>query len=204
MANDPELICRSSLHATRPHGIASNTTEVISLTQDAVTPVLAWVPLLGGDPLPWLLASDEPAARWVTLTGVLDRPDHDPEVTATRAAVVADPGTGELMGRLPDWQADQRLSGHNSPRFAPNLLNLLADMGVREGDHPRVGRLLEQLLAHQDPPAGSRPMGHPAPVRCRCGGRCCATATRSSRCWSATVAATIPGSRPGWPGWRPT
>ena len=45
----------------------------------------------------------------------------------------------------------KRLSGHDSPRFAPNLLNLLADMGVREGDDPRVGRLLEQLLAHQDP-----------------------------------------------------
>jgi hypothetical protein len=121
------------------------------MTRDAATSAVVWGPLLGGDPLPWLLASDEPAARWVTLTGVLDRPGHDPEVLATRAAVVADPGTAELLGRLPDWEADNRLSGHDSPRFAPNLLNLLADMGVQEGDDPRVGRLLEQLLAHQEP-----------------------------------------------------
>jgi hypothetical protein len=121
------------------------------MTHDAATPALAWAPLLGGDPRPWLLASEEPAARWVTLTGVLDRPGHDPQVLAARAAVVADPATTQLLGRLPDWEADQRLSGHDSPRFAPNLLNLLADMGVREGDDPRVGRLLEQLLAHQDP-----------------------------------------------------
>jgi hypothetical protein len=33
----------------------------------------AWQEMLGGDPVPWLLSSDEPAARWVTLTAVLDQ-----------------------------------------------------------------------------------------------------------------------------------
>ena len=31
-----------------------------------------WRRLLGADPLPWILSSDEPAARWAALTGVLD------------------------------------------------------------------------------------------------------------------------------------
>ena len=33
----------------------------------------AWAKMLGGDPVPWLLGSNEPGARWVTLTSVLDR-----------------------------------------------------------------------------------------------------------------------------------
>ena len=72
------------------------------MTHDQAPAVLAWVPLLGDDPRPWLLASEEPAARWVTLIGVLDRLADDPQVLATRVAVVADPATQKLLGRLPD------------------------------------------------------------------------------------------------------
>ena len=109
----------------------------------------AWVALLGADRRAWLLASDEPAARWVALTELLDRPADDPSVAAARSAVLADPGTGDLIGRLPDWEADNHLSGHESPAFAPNLLGLLADMGVRSGDDPRIDRLLDIMLEHQ-------------------------------------------------------
>jgi hypothetical protein len=109
----------------------------------------AGVALLGADPRAWLLASDEPAARWVALTELLDRPADDPDAAAARAAVLADPGTGDLIGRLPDWEADNRLSGHDSPAFAPNILGLLADMGIRGGDDPRIDRLLDIMLEHQ-------------------------------------------------------
>jgi hypothetical protein len=109
-----------------------------------------WIGLLGGDPVPGLLACGEPAARWVTRTAVLDQPADDPRVVADRAAVLADPGTATLIGRLPDWGAGNKLSGHHDPRFAPHLLNLLADMGVTAPDHPRIGLLLDQFLAHQD------------------------------------------------------
>ena len=63
---------------------------------------------------------------------------------------LADPGTAALVDRLPDWEGGLPLSGHESPSFAPNLLGLLADMGLRVGDDARVDRLLEQMLAHQD------------------------------------------------------
>lgn len=74
----------------------------------------------------------------------------DAAVAAARRGVLADPGTRSLIDRLPDWEAGLPFSGHESPAFAPNLLRLLADMGVRRGDNPRVDRLLQQLLAHQD------------------------------------------------------
>ena len=111
----------------------------------------AWAGLLDGDPRQWLVESEEPAARWVTLTELLDRPESDPEVLRAHEEVLADAGTRSLVDRIPDWEVDTKLSGHNSPRFAPNLLNLLADMGVRTGDDPAIERLLDQMLEHQDP-----------------------------------------------------
>jgi len=56
----------------------------------------------------------------------------------------------QLIERLPDWETEARTSGHESPRFAPNLLNLLADMGLRGGDDPRIEALLDAMLRHQD------------------------------------------------------
>jgi hypothetical protein len=102
------------------------------------------------DPRPWLLTCDEPAARWATLTRVLDRPADDREVVETHQAVLADEATRALLDRIPDWTAGDKLSGHDSPKFAPNLVGLLADHGIGVADDPRIGRLLDQMLDHQD------------------------------------------------------
>lgn len=109
-----------------------------------------WIGLLGTDPRPWILESDEPAARWIALTHLLDRSDDDPEVIAAREAVLADPAVGGLVESLPEWEVDTGFKAHSSPGFAPNQLNLLADMGVRGGDFPAIERLLDRMLAHQD------------------------------------------------------
>jgi len=106
--------------------------------------------LLGADPVDWLLASPEPGARWLTLTGVLGLTVDDPAVATAHAAVIADPAVGTLLGRLPDWEAENDISGHDRPLYAPNLLGLLADMGIAAGDDPRVDRVLDAMLDHQD------------------------------------------------------
>ena len=110
-----------------------------------------WADFFTEDPRTWVLNSAEPAARWVLLTGVLGLPPDGFQAATTRWEVLADPGTRALIERLPEWEAGVALSGHESPAFAPNLLRLLADMGIRAGDHPRVDRTLDQMLAHQDP-----------------------------------------------------
>jgi hypothetical protein len=43
--------------------------------------------MTGGDPLPWLLEPKNPSARYLALTGLLDRPASDPEVAAARAEI---------------------------------------------------------------------------------------------------------------------
>jgi hypothetical protein len=67
-----------------------------------------WAALGVADPRPWLLECDEPAARWVTFTGVLDRPADDPEGVEAHRAVVANAGTRALLDRIPDWTAGDK------------------------------------------------------------------------------------------------
>ena len=117
---------------------------------DATLPDERWPSLLGADPRGWLLASDEPAARWSALTELLDVDPGRPEAVAAHAATLADRGTRALLDRIPEWEVDNHLSGHSSPGFAPNLLTLLADLGVRAGDDERVERLLDAFMAHPD------------------------------------------------------
>ncbi|MBL8626138.1 MAG: hypothetical protein JNK64_32790 [Myxococcales bacterium] len=112
-------------------------------------PAARWLALLPRDPRAALLASDEPSARYVTLTAVLGAPDDDRAVRAARAAVVADPGVRALVDRLPDWRAGVRFGGHASPAFPPNLLGLLYALGVRAGDFARVDRLLDAMPRQQ-------------------------------------------------------
>jgi hypothetical protein len=110
-----------------------------------------WVAVLPTDPRPWLRASDEPAARWIALTALDDRTADDPEVRAAHAAVLADAGTRDLIGRIPAWGAPLALPGHDSLLFAPNLLGLLAEMGVRAGDDPRIDTTLDAMLEGRTP-----------------------------------------------------
>jgi hypothetical protein len=55
-----------------------------------------------------------------------------------------------LLALLPDWEADNQISGHDRPLFAPHLLGLLADQGVTADDDTRIPRLLDAMLSHQD------------------------------------------------------
>ena len=130
---------------------------------DELDPRPGWRDVVAADPLPWLLASTEPAARWIALTRLLDRPPDAPEVHRVREDVVAAPRTRSLVALLPDWTTDAHLSGHDRPTFAPHLLNLLADMGVSGGDFAEVDRLLDTMLDHQE--AGGRFPSFGAPAR---------------------------------------
>ncbi|MDZ4177817.1 MAG: winged helix DNA-binding domain-containing protein [Coriobacteriia bacterium] len=106
---------------------------------------------LADDTLSWVLESDEPYAAWTVRTAVLGEPADSPAAVAARTATLADPGVRMLVETLPSWdETAPEASGHHSPAYLPNRLNLLADMGVRGGDFDRIEALLDEMLAHQD------------------------------------------------------
>jgi len=96
-----------------------------------------------------LAVSPEPAARWIALALLAGRPPTDPEVEWAHRDVVADPLTEDLLARLGTWEDPPPISGHDKPAFAPNLLALLADMGVTARDDARIAAVLDAMLAHQ-------------------------------------------------------
>ncbi len=118
-------------------------------TNAAPSDAAALSELLQADPLPWILSSDEPYARWVVLRLLLGRGADDPAVVAARSATIADEGVRWLVEDLPTW-ADQTDDTAPSATYAPNRLNLLADMGVGGGDFERVESVLDEMLEHQE------------------------------------------------------
>ncbi|MDP2182250.1 MAG: hypothetical protein Q8K99_06750, partial [Actinomycetota bacterium] len=121
------------------------------MTDSTRLPPEPWLDLLPQDPRPWILdTAEEPAARWLALTHLLDLPDSGPDVVAAHEAVCADPGTQALLDRLVPWDIDAKATGHDKPEYTPNLLSLLADMGVRASDDSRIERILAAMLEHAD------------------------------------------------------
>lgn len=121
----------------------------------------------GPDVRAWLLASPEPSARWIARSQLEPHPDAA-LVALEHDAVLVDPGTRALVDRIGAWDQPQEISGHQSPAFAPNLLGLLADLGVGPGDEPAVERVLDAMLEHRMPDgrfaALGRAPGAPAPT----------------------------------------
>ncbi len=102
------------------------------------------------DPLQWVMGSDEPYARWVVLTEIYGLASDAPDVRAAHAAVLLDKGVRRLLEDLPVW-GETSASGHHSPEYLPNRLNMLADMGLGAGDSPEIESRLDDFLEHQDP-----------------------------------------------------
>jgi hypothetical protein len=107
----------------------------------------SWVGLFHGDPRPWILASDEAPARWVALSRLMDLSDDEAE--PERAAAVASPMVQQLIPRLTPWGEEAAVSGHDRPAYVPNILHLMADMGLRGGDDEKVEDTLDALSGHQ-------------------------------------------------------
>ncbi|GAV31923.1 hypothetical protein emb_1d0663 [Coriobacteriaceae bacterium EMTCatB1] len=105
--------------------------------------------LLGDSLVEWVLASDEPAARFVARTRILDQPEDSPAADADRRASIASRIVRELVDTLPAWSSDD-FGRRDSVRYLPNALLLLHDLGVRSGDFPRVDAALESMLEHRD------------------------------------------------------
>lgn len=105
--------------------------------------------LFGERIVEWVLASDEPAARFVARTALLGEADVTPAAASDRQASVATRVVRDLVDTLPrGWS--ETYERRDSPRHPPNVLLVLHDLGVRLGDFPQVDAALEALLESRD------------------------------------------------------
>jgi hypothetical protein len=84
-----------------------------------------------GDPLPWLLAEENPPVRYGTLVDLLGRPASDPEVEAARAALPTYPPVARLLAaQKPDGYWVQR--DYYLPKYTGTFWTLcvLGDLGL--------------------------------------------------------------------------
>mgnify|MGYP006300129883 FL=1 len=101
------------------------------------------------NPIEWLLESDAPWTRYRALVDLLDRPQDDPDVEATRAEMVTHPQVVELIDQATAWPG-YALKRHSDAKHPLYALSTLADFGLRAGD-PGMPGIIETVMAHQAP-----------------------------------------------------
>jgi hypothetical protein len=110
--------------------------------------------MTGPDPLPWLLEPENRSARYLALTGLLDRPAGDPEVAAARQAI---PGWGAaraiLDAQWPEgyWMA---LGVGYSPKYKATVWQVIILAALGTPRTPAVERACDRVLSDSRLPNG--------------------------------------------------
>ena len=108
-----------------------------------------WESLLERDPVPWLLASEEPWTRYRVLRDLLGRPESDLDVKQARAEVLRHSQVQGLVAEAARW-GERPLKRHNDASHTIYALSALADFGLR-ADDPDMAPAIEAVMAHQSP-----------------------------------------------------
>jgi hypothetical protein len=119
---------------------------------------MTWYEQVKGDPLPWLLETDQanPGVRYFTLVELLDRPQDDPDVVAARRAAMT---TGPIPTIL-DAQATAGFWVKPGPGYLPKYTGtvwqiiFLAQLGA-DGQDGRVRAGCNYVLDHTREPGGA-------------------------------------------------
>lgn len=113
-----------------------------------------WRRILRGDPIPWLLESDNPSVRYFTLRDIVESPESAPQLQKARQAIMEWGLVKEILARQhPEgyWGDDpKRLHG---VRYADWHLRVLAELGVEANEQVRLG--CEYFLRHSQLESGS-------------------------------------------------
>ena len=100
-------------------------------------------------PIEWMLETDAPWTRYRCLLDLLDQPEDDSEVQATRAEMLAHPQVQEMIAEASTWPG-YPLKRHNDAKHPIYKFSTLADFGVR-ADDPGMSVGIEAVMAHQSP-----------------------------------------------------
>lgn len=115
----------------------------------------AWLRMLKGNPLPWLLEDENPAVRHLALHQLLDQPEDAPEVReALAAAMQTDPIASILAAQQPEGFWVKPGPGYN-PKYRGTVWQLIfLDQLGADGTDARVQAACEYVLSHSQSRTG--------------------------------------------------
>ncbi len=97
-------------------------------------------------PVDWLLEG-EPYIQYRTRLDLLDQPESNPLVKASRQAMLADPKVQALLDELSGWPGTV-LASHKSASQPYHKLAFLADLGLCHND-PKMDAIIQRILEHR-------------------------------------------------------
>jgi len=109
---------------------------------------MTWRDQRKGDPLPWLLETDDPGPRYLTLRDLLDTPSNSPELMGTKKkAHASGPITAILDQMHPDGYWEKPGPGY-SPKYRSTVwsLLLLAQLGASMEMDERIVKAVNYYL----------------------------------------------------------
>ena len=110
--------------------------------------------MTGPDPLPWLLESENPSARYLALTALLGHPPDDPEVLAARQAI---PGWGAARAMLDaQWPEGYWIApgvGY-SPKYKSTVWQVIVLAALGAPRTPAIERACDYVLGESRLPDG--------------------------------------------------
>ena len=94
----------------------------------------------------WLLQG-EPWVEYRTRVDLLEQPESDPQVSAARKTMLADPKVKSLLSELMDWPGTV-LNSHRSASQSFHKLSFIAELGLTVDD-PSVQKIVHKVMQHQ-------------------------------------------------------
>jgi hypothetical protein len=117
---------------------------------------MAWENQLKGDPINWLLESENPGVRYLAIRDLLDKPADDSELIAgRRAAHTQGPIHSILESMQPEGYWAEKGPGYN-PKYRSTVwsISLLGQLGALASLDERIRRACDYLLEHNLTPGG--------------------------------------------------
>ena len=108
--------------------------------------------------IPWLLDSNEPWTRYRTLKDILDCPENDPDVQASRSEMLTHPMVEGLISEAASWPG-YALKRHNDAKHPIYKFSTLADFGVKSSD-PGMAPAVKAIMDHQSDDGAYQTMVH--------------------------------------------
>ena len=122
-----------------------------------------WKSALKADPIPWLLEPENPSVRYFTLTDLLERPQDDPQVVATKRALPTSKVVAKIFSRQDPagfWESPEK---PYKPKYKATYwqVMLLSLLGLDREDE-RVQRACEHIFRFQLQEGGFSELGEEA------------------------------------------